>query len=122
MQFDEHVQLLLGRGFSVSAHQIRHLIDQAGSTGKREEVRISVEGCIIMAKVLLLASPEEERGGERRGERGAGAEHLADERRRHVAELGQVGEDLGAPAAVATERREDETSEGREAAVGEGGG
>lgn len=122
MQFDEHIELLLSRGFTMHAHQIGHLIGEAGVTGEGEEVGVSVKGGIIMAKALLLAGPKEEGSGERRGEGRAGAEDLGDERRRYVAELGEVGEDVGAPAAVAAEGGEDKAGERGEAAIGEGRG
>lgn len=75
-----------------------------------------------MAKSLLFPGPEEERRGERRGQGRAGAEYLGDERRGHVAELGEFSEDLGAPALVAAERGEDEAGERGEAPIGEGRG
>lgn len=103
-------------------HQIGHLIGQAGLMGESKEVRVCIKRGVIVAESLLLPGPEEERRGERRGQGRAGAEDLGDERRGHVAELGEVGEDLGAPALVAAEGGEDEAGERGEAAVGEGRG
>lgn len=119
---DEEVQLRMGDGPAVRAHEVGELVGRGGKPRRGEQRGEGVEGREAVAEALLAAGPEEERERERRGRGRARGEDLGDEGGRHAAELGEVGDDGRAPSLVAAERVEEEARERGEAARGGGRG
>ena len=118
----EERELRVGDGSAVGAHEVRELVGCTGEARRGEQRGEGVECREAVAEALLAAGPEEEREGQRRRRGRARGEDLGDERWRHAAELGEVGDDGRAPALVAPERVEEEARERGEAARGGGGG
>lgn len=115
---DEDLELLLGGGFPLGQHEVRELVSGGGAGSIVKGVGKGVVGGEGVAEALLLSGPVKEAGGEGRVEEGAGTEDLSDEVWGDAAELAEVGEDGGAPAAVAAEGVEDVAGERGEAAIG----
>nr|CAB3455836.1 unnamed protein product [Digitaria exilis] len=112
---DEERELRGGDGPAVGAHEVRELVGGGREPRGGEQRGEGVERREAVAEALLAAGPEEERERERRRRGRARGEDLGDERGRHAAELGEVGDDRRAPALVPPERVEEEARERGEA-------
>jgi hypothetical protein len=119
---DEERELRLGDGLPVRAHEVGQLVGGGGEARGGEQGCEGVERREAVAEALLAAGPVEERQRERRRRGRPRAEHLGDERGRHAAELGEVGDDGRAPALVPAKRVEEEARERGEPARGGRGG
>lgn len=117
---DQNLELLLGGGFALGGHELRHLVGGAVAAGAGEGVGEGVVGGEGVTVALLLAGPVEEAGGD--GGVRLELEDLSHQLRRDPAELAEVGEHGGAPAAVAAEGVADVAGDGGEGLGGGGGG